>query len=227
MSIAVVVISGGMDSTTAAYQAKQAYDRLSLVSFDYNQKHGKELGFAAITANKLDVPWHVYDMPTFHSSVLTSDAPVPEGHYAEENMKATVVPNRNMIMLSIAVGHAVDIGAEAVITGVHAGDHPIYPDCRPEFIVALDECARMATKGFAHENFNVIAPFVDVTKADIVTVGEMYGVPWEDTWSCYQGGVIHCGRCGTCVERKEAFRLADVKDPTEYESPDFEIPANR
>jgi 7-cyano-7-deazaguanine synthase len=165
---------------------------------------------------------------------------VPDGHYAAETMKATVVPNRNMIMLSIAAGYAVSLKANFVAVGVHAGDHAVYPDCRPQFIQQMEVALRTANEGFGAFPIPVggtmrqpdnwmgratYAPFIFKGKHDIVTVGARLEVPYELTWSCYKGGDVHCGRCGTCVERKEAFRLARVKDPTQYEDASFEVEA--
>jgi 7-cyano-7-deazaguanine synthase len=133
-------------------------------------------------------------------------------------MAITVVPNRNAIMLSIAYGVAVAEGAEMVATGVHAGDHFVYPDCRPEFVEAFDMMQKKAVEGFGDESLRLYAPFLKWTKADIVAVGTHLGVPYADTWSCYEGGEVHCGLCGTCVERREAFQLARVRDPTAYGS---------
>jgi 7-cyano-7-deazaguanine synthase len=160
-------------------------------------------------------------MPIGHllsGSALTSpgEVEVPEGHYAAESMAATVVPNRNQIMLSIALGVAHSSGAEVVATAVHAGDHEIYWDCRPDFIQAMDNIARQAIEaGYGHAN--IVAPYVNQTKAQIASWGAQLGVPFEDTWSCYKGGDYHCGRCGTCIERIEAFHIAGVKDPTVYQ----------
>jgi len=154
---------------------------------------------------------------------------VPEGHYAAESMKATVVPNRNMIMLSIAAGVALANGYERIATAVHAGDHAIYPDCRPEFIDDMGACLETATEGFwgPHEESPLYAPYINKSKADIVRIGDGVGVDWTKTWSCYVGEESHCGRCGTCVERKEAFRLAGVEDPTPYKDEAFEVAAYR
>ena len=149
-------------------------------------------------------------------SALTDDIEVPHGHYAEETMAVTVVPNRYAIMLSIAYGAAVADGAQLVAAAVHAGDHFVYPDCRPAFIEAFDGMERLATEGFGHQNLRLHAPFLDKTKAGIARIGAELGVPYEDTWSCYGGGEVHCGLCGTCNERKEAFELAGVTDPTAY-----------
>jgi 7-cyano-7-deazaguanine synthase len=147
---------------------------------------------------------------------------VPDGHYAEDTMKATVVPNRNMMMLSIAGAVAIAEEAEFVATGTHAGDHFIYPDCRPEFIAAASAALLVGNTGFSSPGFRgIVAPFIHSTKADICATGDVLGVPWDATWSCYKGGAIHCGRCGTCVERAEAFDLAGVDDPTEYEDATF------
>jgi 7-cyano-7-deazaguanine synthase len=160
------------------------------------------------------------------TSSLTSDAiEVPDGHYAEETMKVTVVPNRNAIMINVATALAVSESYSFVATGVHGGDHFIYPDCRPEFIESQSETLKLANAGFIAAEFDVLAPFVNISKADIVTIGDAIGVPWLETWSCYKGGDIHCGSCGTCFERREAFELANVGDPTPYTStPSFSDP---
>ncbi|MCY1301571.1 7-cyano-7-deazaguanine synthase [compost metagenome] len=138
-------------------------------------------------------------------------------------MKATVVPNRNAIMLAIAFGLAAAQKADAVAVAVHGGDHFIYPDCRPGFIDAFQAMQNQALDGYA--NVALYAPYVTVSKADIVTDGASHATPFEETWSCYKGGARHCGRCGTCVERREAFHLAGVADPTDYEDPDFWVAA--
>ena len=149
-------------------------------------------------------------------SALTDDIDVPHGHYAGENMAVTVVPNRNAIMLAIAYGVAVARGARIVSAAVHAGDHYVYPDCRPKFIDAFDQMQRYAVEGFGDPDLRLHAPFVHKTKAQIAEIGAALNVPYEDTWSCYEGGELHCGRCGTCNERKEACQLAGVYDPTNY-----------
>jgi 7-cyano-7-deazaguanine synthase len=149
---------------------------------------------------------------------LTDDIEVPHGHYAAPSMAITIVPNRNAIMLSVAYGAAVADEAEIVAIGVHAGDHFIYPDCRAPFIESYDAMQRLAVEGCGHPDLRLYAPFVEESKADIVRLGAGLGVPFELTWSCYEGGEIHCGQCGTCVERKEAFALANVPDPTEYKN---------
>lgn len=227
---AVVLLSGGMDSTTLAYLLANEGHELHALAFDYGQRHGKrELALAERTAIKLDARFAVVDLSSLREllggSALTDDIEVPEGHYAEETMAVTVVPNRNAIMLNIAVGVAVARGCDFVATAVHAGDHYIYPDCRPAFIAAMNALAAVATEGFSVEGFEVRAPFVNVPKDEIAARGNDLGVPWEDTWSCYVGGDIHCGRCGTCVERAEAFWLAGVLDPTTYEDPNFWLEA--
>lgn len=223
----VAVISGGMDSVTLAYMLHSEGHDLTLISFDYGQRHKKELAFAAQCAQQLGVPHHIVDLSCLNplvanSSLTNKDIPVPDGHYAAETMKQTVVPNRNSIMMNIAAGLAVSIGARHIATGVHGGDHYIYPDCRPAFIKSLDTLLIVANDGFIDTKFTVLAPYLYWTKADIVTVGEMVGVPWSNTWSCYKGGDIHCGACGTCFERREAFIDAGVPDPTLYNSlPDY------
>ena|SRR5436305_10708302 len=220
MSKAVAIVSGGLDSVTLAYLLHaQGYD-LHLLSFDYGQRHKKELAFAKLCAQRLNAEFHVIDLSDLgkllKGSALTDDIPVPDGHYAAPTMAVTVVPNRNAIMLSIAYGIAVTENAEVVAIGAHGGDHFIYPDCRPSFVAAFDAMQRQATEGFRHEKLRLEAPFIHMGKHDIVKVGTDLQVPYADTWSCYKGGEKHCGQCGTCYERREAFELASVPDPTAY-----------
>lgn len=230
MTDGVAIVSGGLDSTVLAYMLNETHEALTLVSFDYGQRHAKELDYAMLTAQALDAEWVLVDLDglgqLLAGSALTDPSvPVPEGHYAAASMAATVVPNRNAIMLSIATGIAVARGARYVATAVHAGDHAIYPDCRPEFIAAINRALRLGTEGFCADEFEVLAPLVHRSKADIVRMGADLEVPFENTWSCYQGLTVHCGACGTCVERREAFVLAGVDDPTEYAAtPEFSAP---
>ncbi|MFF2146224.1 7-cyano-7-deazaguanine synthase QueC [Kitasatospora sp. NPDC058190] len=218
---AVVIASGGLDSTTVAYWLAEGGSRLTLLSFDYGQRHRKELDFAVLIADRLGARHEMADLSglghLLSGSALTDPAiAVPDGHYTAEGMRSTVVPNRDAIMLSIAVAAAVAAGADAVAFGAHAGDHAVYPDCRTEFFDLFAEVARVGNEGFLSEGFQLLAPFIDQTKADIVRVASQVGVPFADTWSCYRGGELHCGTCGTCTERIEAFVLAGVEDPTEY-----------
>jgi 7-cyano-7-deazaguanine synthase len=220
----VVVCSGGLDSVTLAHVVADTRGLTRLVSFDYGQRHAKELEFAARAATRLGVPHDVIDMrgigAVLTGSALTrDDVDVPDGHYAEDTMRITVVPNRNAIMLTVAYGIAAAHGDNAVATAVHGGDHFIYPDCRPEFTRAFEVMQNHALDGYA--NVSLFTPFVDIPKADIVTIGARHNVPFGETWSCYKGGVNHCGRCGTCVERREAFAIAGVDDPTTYDDPDY------
>lgn len=224
---AVVCVSGGMDSTTLAYQLKdEGYD-LMVLSFDYGQRHFKELSFARQVADDLGAQFAEINLAPLgkmlDSALTTPGSAVPEGHYANENMAATVVPNRNSIMLSIAFGVAVAQKADIVAFAAHSGDHPIYPDCRPEFVGAFNAAEILANEGFGKEGLHLLAPYINLTKADIVKIGDKLDVPYSQTWSCYKGNLNHCGRCGTCVERKEAFLLAKVADPTEYEDESFEV----
>jgi 7-cyano-7-deazaguanine synthase len=225
MRQAVLIASGGMDSATLAWHYHAQGYRLILIGFDYGQRHRKELESLTLIAERLDAEHRIVCLPlrdALHGSALTSDnIEVPDGHYAEATMKATVVPNRNAIMLSIATGIAVAEGAEVVATGVHAGDHFIYPDCRPAFFHPFAEAMKAANEGFSIEGFRVEAPFIMMTKAEIATHGTALGVDHSITWSCYKGGDIHCGRCGTCVERVEAFLDGGVDDPTEYADREF------
>lgn len=220
----VVVCSGGLDSVTLAHLVADTRDLTRLVSFDYGQRHAKELAFAARAATRLGVPHDVIDMrgigAVLTGSALTQeDVDVPDGHYAEETMRITVVPNRNAIMLTVAYGIAAAHGDNAVATAVHGGDHFIYPDCRPAFTRAFEVMQNHALDGYA--DVSLFTPFVDIPKSDIVTIGARHNVPFGDTWSCYKGGAHHCGRCGTCVERREAFAIAGIDDPTHYDDPHF------
>lgn len=215
----VAIVSGGMDSVTLAHRLRSQRHTLYLLSVDYGQRHRRELEFARACAARLGAAHRVVDLtsltPLLAGSSLTDPSvPVPEGHYADETMRATVVPNRNMILLSVAAAWAVSLKAQAVAIGVHSGDHAVYPDCRPEFAAAMDHALSLCD----WHPIRVERPFVAYTKSAIVQVGTALGVPYEETWSCYKGGERHCGRCGTCVERREAFELAGVPDPTTYES---------
>jgi len=219
----LVICSGGLDSVSLAYKVAAEQTLTGLVSFDYGQRHSKELGFAAACAQRLGVPHQIIDIRDvgrqLSGSALTDDVAVPDGHYAEESMRITVVPNRNAIMLAISFGVAAARQAEAVGVAVHGGDHFIYPDCRPDFIDAFQAMQNRALDGYA--NVRLYAPFVHASKADIVTEGARHATPFAQTWSCYKGGEVHCGRCGTCVERREAFDLARHPDPTDYADADF------
>ena len=220
---AVVLVSGGLDSVTLAHLLHhQGQAPLHLVSVDYGQRHLRELDEAGACAERLGAAWDVVDLRSLGrllgGSALTDAAvEVPDGHYADETMRITVVPNRNAVMLAVAHAVAVARGAGVVAAAVHAGDHPIYPDCRPEFVDAFRRMETLATEGFAAPDL-LVTPFLHLTKADIVRTGARLGVPFQRTWSCYRGGDRHCGRCGTCVERREAFALARVEDPTAYET---------
>lgn len=206
-----------------AYSLRAQGYRLIAISFDYGQRHRKELEFAEQMAADLDAPWTLIDL---HAAGLTSfltgsaltdeTVTVPDGHYADESMRITVVPNRNAIMLSIACALAVTRDAGAVAFGAHAGDHFIYPDCRPEFVHAFESMVNLAVDGLA--TLEIITPFLSMTKTAIVELGSELNVPFERTWSCYKGGTLHCGTCGTCFERREAFAQAQVVDPTTYET---------
>ncbi len=212
-----------MDSVTLAHKVAQEHELIGLVSFNYGQRHLKELDFARTCADDLGVEHIVIDISgigrQLSGSALTDDVAVPDGHYAEETMRITVVPNRNAIMLAIAFGIAAARGAEAVATAVHGGDHFIYPDCRPGFTEAFEIMQRQALAGVA--DVRLYTPYVHTDKAAIAAEGVRLGVDYTRSWSCYKGGETHCGRCGTCVERREAFHLAGAEDPTTYADPDF------
>ncbi len=221
----IAVVSGGMDSVTMAYKLKAEGHDLHLISFDYGQKHKVEMTYAQLCALALGCEWSLVELPIgqwLKGSALTdSSVEVPEGHYAAPNMAATVVPNRNAIMLSIAYGFAVAEDCDFVAAGMHAGDHPIYPDCRPDFMKAFSSMEKLATQGYSQPHLELVTPFINMTKDRIAFIGNQLGVPFGDTWSCYKGGELHCGKCGTCVERIEAFNIAEVDDPTIYEDSTF------
>lgn len=217
---ALVLLSGGLDSTTLLAKAVESdLDRVAAVFVDYGQRHIRERQSSVQVADRLGVDWHTLDLTGFGRSVqsaLTSDdVDVPHGHYAADNMALTVVPGRNAVLLSAAAGLAASLGIGSVLTAVHAGDHPIYPDCRPEFIEAMDVAL------FNGYGVQVVAPFIHSTKEFIAQLSAELGAPTDLSWSCYEGGEKHCGRCGTCVERAEAFALADIHDPTDYADPDY------
>jgi 7-cyano-7-deazaguanine synthase len=220
---AVVLFSGGLDSTTLLYHLAAGGSRVRLLSFDYGQSHRRELDAAAQVAAGLGLAHQVVDLRPV-GALLTGSAltepgtEIPDGHYTEESMRVTVVPNRNALLLDVAVAVAVTRGCDAVAFGAHGGDHAIYPDCRPEFVAAFTASARLANQGFLPSTFSVYAPFLSLAKSDVVQLGAACRVPFELTWSCYKGGARHCGTCGTCTERREAFRLAEVTDPTGYEA---------
>lgn len=220
----VVLCSGGMDSVSALYWAAREHRVSAVTSFDYGAKHNhRELPFAAEHAAKLGVRHEVISLEfvnrLFASDLLKSGGEIPEGHYEAENMKQTVVPFRNAILLSIACGFAESVEARGVVIAAHGGDHAIYPDCREEFMRAMGDAMRLGT----YANVELLRPFIAMNKAQIAAEGARLGVDFARTWSCYKGGAVHCGKCGTCVERREAFRDAGLVDPTVYEA-EPEIP---
>ena len=215
---ALVLFSGGLDSTVLATQMKQEAKETRLLSIDYGQRHAKELDHSQKIADYLGLSHEILKLPQLGqilggSSLTDKSIILPEGHYAEDSMKSTVVPNRNMILLALAGGHALSLGFDTIAYAAHAGDHTIYPDCRPEFADAMDKALGLAD----WKDLNLHRPYVEMTKSDLVCLGDQLEAPLELTWSCYAGGEIHCGKCGTCVERKEAFELANIADPTKYE----------
>ena len=205
-----------MDSITLLYDFK---DRIALgVSFSYGSNHNaKEIPFAEYHCKLLGIPHIVIDlafMPKyFRSSLLEGGDAIPEGHYADDNMKSTVVPFRNGIMLSIAAGIAESHNLKYVMMANHGGDHAIYPDCRPSFVEAMSK----ATQEGTYPGIQILAPYTDITKADIAMKGKALGIDYTKTWSCYKGGEHHCGKCGTCVERREALAAVGIADETIYD----------
>jgi len=219
----VALLSGGLDSSTLAYHLVKGQNKtVHFLSFYYGQRHARELQAARFIAQDLeqkhdiiyiDNETHDFLRGPGATSLTNPEVEVPDGHYAEETMKATIVPNRNAIMLSVAFGVAISDQAPEVAFGAHAGDHYIYPDCRPEFILAFQHAMLLGNDN----KVLLYSPFEASTKADIVRLGFDLSVPLHKTWSCYKGRLRHCGTCGTCTERIEAFRLAKVPDPTTYE----------
>jgi 7-cyano-7-deazaguanine synthase len=216
MKDSILVLSGGLDSTTMLYEYRE---RIALaVSFNYGSNHNtKEIAFARYHCEQLGIE-HI-EIPLafirdwFHSSLLQGDKAVPEGNYDEDNMRSTVVPFRNGIMISAAIGMAEDRGLKYVMLANHGGDHTIYPDCRPAFVDAMDAAAQAGT----WNGVRVLCPYTNLTKADIARHGKALGIDYSKTWSCYRGGEHHCGKCGTCRERREALQLAGIEDKTIYE----------
>lgn len=213
----IIVLSGGLDSTTMLYEYKE---RIALaLSFNYGSNHNeKELAFAKMHCERLGIPHVVIPLDFirqyFHSSLLEGADAVPEGNYDDENMRSTVVPFRNGIMLAIAAGMADNQGLKQIMLANHAGDHTIYPDCRPAFVDAMDKAVSAGT----YEGVRLFTPYTNLTKADIARHGKALGIDYSETWSCYKGGEKHCGKCGTCTERIEALREAGIEDTTEYEN---------
>ena len=216
MKNSVIIVSGGMDSITLLYDHK---DEIALgISFDYGSNHNaREIPYAKMHCERLGIRHITINLDFMHqyfkSSLLEGADAIPEGHYADDNMKSTVVPFRNGIMLSIAIGIAESNNLDQVFIANHGGDHTISPDCRPEFINAIDGAATAGT----YNNVRVVAPYTNITKGEIASIGKRLGIDYTETWSCYKGGEKHCGKCGTCVERKEALAAAGIDDHTVYE----------
>jgi 7-cyano-7-deazaguanine synthase len=213
-----VLLSGGMDSVTVFHEALRTHEVLACLTFDYGAKHNAcEIPLARLHAQRHGILHHTVALGCidrlFKSDLLRSGGAIPDGHYAHESMRQTVVPFRNGIMLAVAAGYAESIGAEGVVIAAHAGDHAIYPDCREPFMHAMGEAMSAGT--YAH--IRLLRPFIAMNKAAIARRGAALGVDFATTWSCYKGGQIHCGVCGTCLERREAFVLAGLPDPTVYE----------
>ncbi len=213
----VVIYSGGMDSFTVLNRALRDGKEVFALSFDYGQRHVKELKCASSVCNSLDIKHKVIDISAINQllagSSLTDDIDIPEGHYEAENMKSTIVPNRNMILLSLAVGYAVSVGAAQVYYGAHSGDHAIYPDCRPEFVKKMNDVCQIAN----YESVEIFSPYLDVNKTAILTDGISMGLNYSNTWTCYNGREKACGKCGACQERLEAFSDNNIVDPIAYE----------
>lgn len=213
----VVIYSGGMDSFTVLNRALKDGKEVYALSFDYGQRHVKELECASKVCNSLNINHKVIDISSINQllagSSLTDDIDIPEGHYESNNMKSTVVPNRNMILLSLAVGYAVSVGAAQVYYGAHSGDHAIYPDCRPEFVQKMNDVCQIAN----YESVEIFSPYLDVDKTAILADGLAMDLDYSNTWTCYNGREKACGKCGSCQERLEAFSDNKIVDPIPYE----------
>lgn len=212
----VVIYSGGMDSFTLLNKIHLDGKDVHALSFNYGQRHVKELDIASKVCKQLGIFHEVVDISSINTliagSSLTSDIDIPEGHYEEESMKSTVVPNRNMILLSLAIGYAVSIGSREVFYGAHSGDHAIYPDCRPEFVKSMNEVCKIAN----YEQVKIITPYLKDSKIEILSDGISMGLDYANTWTCYNGREKSCGKCGACQERLEAFKHNNLIDPLEY-----------
>lgn len=215
---AVVIYSGGMDSYTLLHQVRNEGLEPLPLTFNYGQRHVREIDVAAKVCQQLGLSHQIIDLrailPLISGSSLTDAIDIPEGHYADDNMKSTVVPNRNMILLSLAIGYAVSQGASAVYYGAHGGDHAIYPDCRPEFVSRMNAVAAVAN----YEAVAVHAPYLHWDKGQILAAGLAMGLDYRHSWTCYNGRERACGKCGSCVERLEAFARHGISDPLSYES---------
>ena len=216
MKDSLIVLSGGMDSVTMLYEYRQ---KIALaVSFDYGSRHNeRELACAALHCQRLAVPHIVIPLSFigqyFHSSLLKGGEAVPDGNYDDHNMRSTVVPFRNGIMLSVAAGMAESKGLRRIMIANHAGDHAVYPDCRPQFVEAMNSAVQAGT----YEGIVLFAPYTNLTKTDIARHGVVFGIDYTETYSCYKGGKHHCGTCATCRERRQALREAGIDDKTVYE----------
>ena len=213
----IVLVSGGMDSVTALYLAHRDHEVVGGLSFDYGSKHNhREIPLAQWHCQNLGIPHTTIPLgfmaEHFSSHLLTSGGDIPDGHYEEESMKQTVVPFRNGIMLAIATGLAESLNANGLVIAAHSGDHAIYPDCREPFLHAMADAMKSGT----YAGIELLRPFTATDKGGIASLGHQLGVNFAQTWSCYKGGLTHCGTCGTCTERREAFLLANLPDPTTY-----------
>lgn len=222
MKDSIIILSGGLDSTTMLYEYKD--DIALALSFDYGSNHNaRELHFARLHCERLGIPHIIIPLDFIHqyfrSSLLEGADAIPEGNYDDDNMRSTVVPFRNGIMLAIAAGMAETRGLRRIMMANHAGDHAIYPDCRQSFVDAMNQAIKAGT----YEGITLFTPYTNLTKADIARHGKALGIDYSETWSCYKGGDRHCGKCGTCTERIEALREAGINDTTEYETPPYPL----
>ncbi len=216
MRNSLIALSGGVDSTTLLYEYRE--EVACAVGFDYGSKHNaQELAAAKAICRELEIPYLIIPLAFigeyFRSDLLLSGGEMQLGDYSEENMRSTVVPFRNGIMLSILAGLAESRDLQQVLIANHFGDHAIYPDCRESFVTPMGEAITAGTSN----GVKLVAPYTTLTKAEIVARGTRLGVPYGKTYSCYQGGERHCGRCGTCRERHDAFVANGLEDPTLYE----------
>ena len=215
----VVLLSGGLDSVTALHHMAATEKVVAALSFDYGAKHNaRELPCAADQCRSLHIPNRIVSLnfmaDAFKSDLLKSGGIIPDGHYEEQSMKKTVVPFRNGIFLSLGTGYAESLGADAIAIAAHAGDHTIYPDCREDFLSPMSQAMEKGT----YAKIKLLRPFVSMDKTSIVRRGVELKINYARTWSCYKGGALHCGTCGTCIERREAFMNAGIPDPTHYVS---------